>query len=144
MRLLRRLLTWSFVLLLVVLVAAAGGALWYVRAVEPQVAGTVTLPGFERPVQVVRDREGVPHIFAASEADAVAALGFVHAQDRLWQMEMNRRVAAGRLSEMVGAPALDDRPLPAHHRHPPCGGGDQSPIWMRPDARAATRPTRAA
>ena len=46
MRLLRRLLTWSFVLLLVVLVAAAGGALWYVRAVEPQVAGTVTLPGF--------------------------------------------------------------------------------------------------
>ena len=107
MRLLRRLLTWSFVLLLVVLVAAAGGALWYVRAVEPQVAGTVTLPGFERPVQVVRDREGVPHIFAASEADAIAALGFVHAQDRLWQMEMNRRIANGRLSEVVGAPGLE-------------------------------------
>lgn len=107
MRLLRRLLTWSFVLLLVVLVAAAGGALWYVRAVEPQVAGTVTLPGFERRVQVVRDREGVPHIFAASEADAVAALGFVHAQDRLWQMEMNRRIANGRLSEVVGAPGLE-------------------------------------
>lgn len=107
MRLLRRLLTWSFVLLLVVLVAAAGGALWYVRAVEPQVAGTVTLPGFERPVQVVRDREGVPHIFAASETDAVAALGFVHAQDRLWQMEMNRRIANGRLSEVVGAPGLE-------------------------------------
>lgn len=107
MRLLRRLLTWSFVLLLVVLVAAAGGALWYVRAVEPQVAGTVTLPGFERPVQVVRDREGVPHIFAASETDAVAALGFVHAQDRLWQMEMNRRIANGRLSEVVGTPGLE-------------------------------------
>lgn len=107
MRLLRRLLTWSFVLLLVVLVAAAGGALWYVRAVEPQVAGTVTLPGFERPVQVVRDREGVPHIFAASETDAVAALGFVHAQDRLWQMEMNRRIASGRLSEVVGTPGLE-------------------------------------
>ncbi len=107
MRFVRRLLKWSLAAVVAVLLAAAGLALWYVRAVEPQVAGTVTLPGFERPVQIVRDREGVPHIFAASEADAVAALGFVHAQDRLWQMEMNRRIADGRLAEVVGAPGLE-------------------------------------
>ncbi len=107
MRLVRRFLKWSLVLVLAVLAGAAGLAVWYVRAVEPQVAGTVSLPGFERPVQIVRDREGVPHIFAASEADAVAALGFAHAQDRLWQMEMNRRIADGRLAEIVGAPGLE-------------------------------------
>ncbi len=107
MRLVRRFLKWSLLLVLAVLAGAAGLALWYVRAVEPQVAGTVSLPGFERPVQIVRDREGVPHIFAASEADAVAALGFAHAQDRLWQMEMNRRIADGRLAEIVGAPGLE-------------------------------------
>ncbi|MDP3545447.1 MAG: penicillin acylase family protein, partial [Phreatobacter sp.] len=93
--------------LVVVLAAAAGLAVWYVRAVEPQVAGSLTLPGFERPLEIVRDREGVPHIFAASEADAIAALGFVHAQDRLWQMEMNRRIADARLAEVVGAPGLE-------------------------------------
>jgi len=107
MRLVRRFLKWSLLLVLAVLAGAAGLALWYVRAVEPQVAGTVSLPGFERPVQIVRDREGVPHIFAASEEDAVAALGFAHAQDRLWQMEMNRRIADGRLAEIVGAPGLE-------------------------------------
>lgn len=107
MRLARRLLKWSLMLALTGLIAVAGLLLWYLRAVEPQVAGTVTLPGFERPVQIVRDREGVPHIFAASEADAVAALGFAHAQDRLWQMEMNRRIADGRLAEIVGAPGLE-------------------------------------
>jgi len=107
MRLVRRLLKWSLAAVVAVLLAAAGLAFWYVRAVEPQVAGTVTLPGFERPVEIVRDREGVPHIFAASEADALAALGFVHAQDRLWQMEINRRIADGRLAEVVGAPGLE-------------------------------------
>ena len=107
MRLLRRLLKWTFVLVLLLLVGAAGLGLWYVRAVEPQVAGTIALPGFAGRVEIVRDREGLPHIFAADEADATAALGFAHAQDRLWQMEMNRRIANGRLAEIVGAPGLE-------------------------------------
>jgi penicillin G amidase len=107
MRFIRRLFKWTAILVVLAVVAVAAVAIWYVRAVEPQVAGTIRLPGFERPVEVVRDREGVAHIFAASDGDATAALGFVHAQDRLWQMEMNRRIANGRLAEIVGAPGLE-------------------------------------
>ena len=65
------------------------------------------LAGLTGPVEVVRDERGVPHIFAASDADAVRAIGFVTAQDRLFQMDFIARVAAGRLSEAVGASALD-------------------------------------
>ncbi|HVJ10106.1 MAG TPA: penicillin acylase family protein, partial [Burkholderiales bacterium] len=56
---------------------------------------------------MLRDRHGIPHIYASSLEDAHFALGFVHAQDRLWQMEMNRRIGAGRLSEVLGAAALE-------------------------------------
>ena len=55
----------------------------------------------------MRDRYGIPHIFAASNEDAFFALGYVHAQDRLWQMEMGRRIAAGRVSEIVGPAGLE-------------------------------------
>ncbi|MBM3541619.1 MAG: penicillin acylase family protein, partial [Alphaproteobacteria bacterium] len=65
------------------------------------------LPGLSAPVTVSRDSHGIPLIEAASAADAYVALGFVHAQDRLWQMEVMRRVGAGRLSEVVGARAID-------------------------------------
>jgi penicillin amidase len=58
-------------------------------------------------VEIVRDRWGVPHIFATNDRDAFLALGYVHAQDRLWQMEMNRRIGAGRLSEILGDATLD-------------------------------------
>jgi penicillin amidase len=51
---------------------------------------------------VVRDKEGVPHIFAKTTDDLYLALGFVHAQDRLWQMELQRRTGQGRLSEIFG------------------------------------------
>ncbi len=67
----------------------------------------VRLGGLEAEVTVVRDGRGVPHVFAASDADAVRAIGFVTAQDRLFQMDFIARVAAGRLSEAVGADALD-------------------------------------
>lgn len=65
------------------------------------------IAGLKGPVDIVRDREGVPHIFAGSPSDAYFALGFVHAQDRLWQLEMNRRIAAGRLAEVLGPNALN-------------------------------------
>ena len=65
------------------------------------------LAGLAAPVEVLRDRHGIPHIFAASLEDAHFALGFVHAQDRLWQMEMNRRIGSGRLAEMLGPAALE-------------------------------------
>lgn len=72
----------------------------------PDYAGTLELPGLTAPVEIVRDRHAVPHIYAASDADAAFALGLAHAQDRLWQMEMFRRVVQGRLAEVFGPVAL--------------------------------------
>jgi len=69
----------------------------------PMIEGQVTVPGLEDEVHVVRDRNGVPHIFARCEEDSYVALGYVHAQDRLWQMHMMRHLAEGRLAELVGA-----------------------------------------
>lgn len=94
----------SLVLLLIVL---AGGALVWMRTSLPTASGEVALPGLEAPVTVTRDSKGIPRIAAESEGDAAFALGFVHAQDRLWQMEQNRRVGAGRLSEVLGSATLD-------------------------------------
>ena len=73
----------------------------------PQTEGTLTLSNLTAPVEVLRDRWGIPHIYAKDQADLFFALGFVHAQDRLFQMELNRRTAAGRLSELFGKLALD-------------------------------------
>ncbi|MDP2640697.1 MAG: penicillin acylase family protein [Betaproteobacteria bacterium] len=94
------------VLILAILLAVAAGYAW-LRQSLPQLEGSLTLSGLKAPVEIVRDRHGVPHIYAGSAADAYFALGFVHAQDRLWQMEMNRRTGSGRLSEALGAATLD-------------------------------------
>jgi penicillin amidase len=83
------------------------GSYLYLRQSLPQVEGEARAAGLKAPVEVLRDRYGIPHIFAASLEDASFALGYVHAQDRLWQMEMNRRIASGRLSEALGAATLD-------------------------------------
>jgi penicillin amidase len=78
----------------------------------PRVGGTERLAGLSADVEVLRDRWGVPHVYARSLADALAAQGYVHAQDRLWQLELNRRVALGRLSELFGELAFEaDRML---------------------------------
>ncbi len=89
------------VLLLLIIVVAGGAYLW-LRGSLPQTDGRIAIAGASAAIEVVRDRQGVPHIYAQSKADAFFGLGFVHAQDRLWQMEMNRRIAAGRLAEVVG------------------------------------------
>ena len=80
---------------------------FYLRQSLPQTEGEIRLPGLGAAAEVMRDRYGVPHIFAASLEDASFALGYVHAQDRLWQMEMSRRIAAGRVAELLGAGALE-------------------------------------
>lgn len=74
----------------------------YLNASLPLTEGEVAATGIESPVAIVRDQFGVPYIEAESEADAYYAMGFVHAQDRLWQLELQRRVAKGRLSEIFG------------------------------------------
>ncbi len=73
----------------------------------PQVEGTITLSGLHAPVEIIRDRWGVPHIYAQSIEDVLFAQGFVHAQDRLWQMDVNRRAGQGRLSEIFGSRTLE-------------------------------------
>lgn len=73
----------------------------------PRVDGELQLASLRRPVEVLRDPWGVPHIFAQTEEDLFFAQGFVHAQDRLFQMDVNRRLGLGRLSEVVGPPGLE-------------------------------------
>jgi len=94
-------------LVAVLVLAAIAAALWYRAASQPQIDGKITLKGLGGPVDIVRDAEGIPHIYARSTDDAYFALGFVHAQDRLWQLELNRRIPAGRMAEILGPNALD-------------------------------------
>jgi len=72
----------------------------------PPVDGVLELAGLEAPVTIVRDRWGVPHIRAAGAGDAFFAVGYVHAQDRLWQMDAARRRAVGRYAEWAGPTAV--------------------------------------
>lgn len=72
----------------------------------PQVSGRRPVPGLADPAEIVRDDHGVPHVFAASRTDAYTGLGLAHAQDRLWQMEFQRRIAYGRMAEIMGDRAL--------------------------------------
>ncbi len=90
----------------VLLLALVAAFFWYRSASQPQIDGVIKLHGPHAAIDIVRDAEGVPHIYAKSADDAWFALGFVHAQDRLWQMELNRRIPAGRLAEILGPGAL--------------------------------------
>ncbi|MDT4810410.1 Acyl-homoserine lactone acylase QuiP [compost metagenome] len=93
--------------LAVIIAAAAAGATWYSESSKPQRSGELALEHLSAPVTVRYDERGVPHIQAANEADMYRALGFVHAQDRLFQMEMLRRLARGELAEILGARLVD-------------------------------------
>ncbi len=72
----------------------------------PRYTATLVLEGLRDPVEIIRDEHAVPHIYANNELDAYYALGFVHAQDRLWQMEFNLRAATGTLAEWLGSSVL--------------------------------------
>ncbi len=93
--------------LIVLVLLAAAGVYWYAGyANRYQTSGEMTLPALDAPVTVVRDGNGVPYIRANSFRDVIRAQGFVVAQDRLFQMEMARRAALGRLSELFGEATL--------------------------------------
>ncbi len=89
------------ILLLLLIVLGIVGY-FVVRSLKPDYDGEIEFPGIEEEVSVYFDEYGIPHIYAGSEEDAIRALGYVHAQDRLWQMELLRRIAKGRLSEVFG------------------------------------------
>ncbi|MBZ4044674.1 penicillin acylase family protein [Flavobacterium hibisci] len=92
--------------LLVLLVVTAISLFAYIFHLKPQYEGEVQLKNLKKETTVYFDDFGVPHIYAESEKDAMTALGYVHAQERLWQMELLRRIAPGRLSEIFGGVAL--------------------------------------
>jgi penicillin amidase len=90
-----------------IVVVVAGALIWWlVYRPLPQLDGSVALPGLLKEVIVERDRWGVPHIRANSLEDLAEAQGYVMAQDRLWQMDLLRRVARGQLSEILGKSTL--------------------------------------
>ncbi len=94
----------ALVLLIVVLAAGAGG---YLYSKQPSRQGMVELQHLQGSVSVRYDERGVPHIRADNETDLYRALGYVHAQDRLFQMEVLRRLARGELAEVLGPKLLD-------------------------------------
>ena len=101
----KRILHWAaglVALLVLIAVIAADVARTVLRNTVPPSSGALAIAGLSAPVEATRDREGVPHIFGQTFDDIFTALGFLHAQDRLWQMELMRRAGQGRLSEIFG------------------------------------------
>src|SRR5690242_427602 len=89
---------------LLVLVLIAGGlTVWTITRSFPQTSGTLKLSGLSAPVTVARDSAGVPQLTARTADDLFRAQGYVHAQDRFWEMDFRRHVTSGRLSELFGA-----------------------------------------
>ena len=130
---------WSFVLpaLLSAQLPSRAELLDSARGRLAQLDGTISVPGLDSVVEVRRDRWGVPHIYAKTQQDVFFAQGFVAAQDRLWQMDMWRRIGEGRLAEVLGPGAVErDRiaRLLAYR-------GDMTSEWASyaPDAREIVR-----
>ncbi len=94
-------------ILLVIVIAAGVTGVAVVRRPYPTTDGTVTLTGLTDKVEIIRDEYGIPQIYAQNEADLFFAQGYVHAQDRFWQMEFWRHIGQGRISEIVGDAALN-------------------------------------
>jgi penicillin amidase len=92
-------------LLVLVVLSAAGFGLWVFHT-QPMYDGQLRSEGLKDPVSIKRDAADVVHLFAQSDRDAAFALGFAHAQDRSWQLEFNRRIMQGELSEILGETTL--------------------------------------
>ncbi|MEL6679410.1 MAG: penicillin acylase family protein [Pseudomonadota bacterium] len=97
-----KVLMWTFLAALGVAGLALGLVYYLATGSLPDYERRVTVAGISAPVEIVRDRHAVPHITGDTDADVFFGLGFVHAQDRLWQLTMLRRTAHGRLSELFG------------------------------------------
>jgi penicillin amidase len=104
----RKLKVFGIVVIVLVVIGLAlwGFWSWFSRQAIPKTSGTIQVAGLSQPVEVVRDQYGVAHIYAHTPEDLFFAEGYVHAQERFWQMEFRRRLAAGRLSEIFGEATL--------------------------------------
>ena len=117
-KILKRIAGGAVLLLLLLAIVAAAGLLWLrseLRASLPQLDGRAVVTGLSSPVRIDRDAAGVPTIHAGDRLDRVRALGFLHGQERFFQMDLLRRSAAGELSELFGTGTLDtDRAVRVH------------------------------
>ncbi len=103
---LRRILAGILAVILVLIIILVVFGFITVRRSFPQVDGEIRLSGLNAPVDIYRDRFGIPHIYASTSHDLFFAQGYVHAQDRFWQMDFWRHIGSGRLSEMFGESQL--------------------------------------
>jgi len=101
---------------LALLLLALGTGWWLMRGSLPELDGELALAGLSAPVTVQRDANGTVTIDAANETDALRALGYVHAQERYFEMDLMRRMSAGELSELFGAIAIDTDKRQRAHR----------------------------
>ncbi|QMS89827.1 penicillin acylase family protein [Nostoc edaphicum CCNP1411] len=104
---LRKRLKTTLIFLLVLGLLLVGFVTYTVRQSFPQESGTIQLPELKAEVTVQRDKWGIPHIYAANSHDLFMAQGYIHAQDRFWQMDFWRHIGSGRLSEMFGSSQVD-------------------------------------
>lgn len=97
----------TFALLLVLAASVTAGlGWWWTLELVPDLDGRTPVPGLQSPVEVRFDNFAIPHVYAASSDDVWTAVGYLQARDRLWQMELYRRAASGRLSELFGEPTV--------------------------------------
>jgi penicillin amidase len=94
---------WTLGVLVTLALVATGLVVWSVRRAFPDQDGKLSLPGLSAPVTVYRDSYGIPQVYAHTAADLFRAQGYLHAQDRFWEMDFRRHVTSGRLSELFGA-----------------------------------------
>jgi penicillin G amidase len=103
----RRIFAWLLLVLLVAAVAAGAGGIWAVRAPMAQYQGDLRIAGLSAPVTVYRDDHAIPQLYAKTADDLFTAQGYVHAQERFWEMDFRRHVTSGRLAELFGASEVD-------------------------------------
>ena len=89
---------------------------YWARKAEPQTQGTMLIPGIKEDVKIYWGPYGIPHIFASNEHDLFAAQGYIHAQERLWQMDLSRHFLSGRLGEIIGDKSVPWKELSIHAR----------------------------
>ncbi|MFC7784263.1 penicillin acylase family protein [Rossellomorea sp. GCM10028870] len=102
-----KIILWTAGTILFIMLGVLIFANYYIDRSLPVTSGAISLKGLSQDVEVIRDKDGVPHILAQNEKDLYMAQGYVQAQDRLFQMDLSRRQASGRLSEVVGEKAID-------------------------------------
>lgn len=128
----RRIVLRSVLILVgLVLILAGVAFIWFYRMAHgalPQLDGSISLPGLQASVDVVRDAQGVPHITASNLEDLFLAQGYITAQDRLWQMDMTRRFAGGELAEILPA---SNHPTPSTSRS--TGVQHRTNTWLELD-----------